>query len=81
MPLFSSFGWIESYVNRMVESRLTEWQVQTYTENVFLHKIPEERIEAKRREIRREVESSVYFWRAWWGDDEDEDEDREDQKP
>ena len=70
MTLFSTYGWLETVVNSRTEKRLEEWKVDTYAQNTFLFKIPEERIAEKRAQIRKEETASVYFWRKWWSRNE-----------
>ena len=77
MPLFSVFELLDTYINRTVDAKLNEWKVKTYAENVFLHKIPDTRIEEKRAEIKRDVEAQVYFWRGWVSEEEKSKEEEE----
>jgi hypothetical protein len=74
MPLFATFGWVDSYVDGIVERQLNEWLVVTYADNRFLHKIPDERIQQKRAELKRDAEAKIYFWRAWWKEDDEKEE-------
>ena len=66
MPLFATFGWVDTYINGMVDRQLSEWQVDMYAKNTYLHKIPQDRIDQKRQQLKRDAESKIYFWRKWW---------------